>query len=347
MKGKAQSEVINTVVCPIIRNDFVIPMLESLKVNTPSNFRSIVINQCQPNREFEEKLYDNCDYIIRPHYNLGFAMASNLGIRLAPTKYVTVVNDDVLFTSPGWWQGIEETFKKFPMAAAVNCQSPKEPGWGWAEPGYRYLIPERYMTGDLKQLHDRDRELMAKVKEVKAAWEEFQGRGVRDADTGKQLLARLEGRKRKYQETQDALEERILKLSYDKGYISALTEEKNWAVVDAFACWCTVCKTDALAKIGLFDERFRDGGGEDYDFMSRAYQAGYRCLSTSKAWCYHHWGRSKDSPDGFNTALPSIGPHWNCLSTKGFGEQGLWDPDLDCWGRTGVRTDPKIFRHHL
>lgn len=39
-----------------------------------------------------------------------------------------------------------------------------------------------------------------------------------------------------------------------------------------------------------------------------------------------------------------IGGNLIKLSTKGFGKDGLWDPDLDCWGRTGTRTDSTIHR---
>lgn len=337
----------NTIVFPIIRQDCIIPALRSLREFTPSNYRTIVVNQSKPDREFEEALYQEADYVIRTHCNLGFAQGANLGLRLSPAPYATVCNDDVIFTS-SWWDGIVETFERFEAAAACNPQSPKEPGWGWAEPGFRYLIPEPYMKGDLKRLHDKDRSLMLKMKEAKMAWEEFSKRPQRDADTGKQLLARMGGRKQKFQETQDALEHRILELSYDEEYISAMTREKKWAVVDAFACWCTVFRADRLQEIGLFDEMFFPGGGEDYCWQHRCYKAGYRALSTSRSWVWHWWGRSKDSPSGFSTALPNARPHWNKLSTKGFGSEGLYDPDCSVWGEDwSTRTRTEIYRAPL
>jgi len=339
------NQVINTIVFPIIRTDFILPALESLRQNTPQNYRTIVVNQSMPNREFEEKLYSSCDYVIRPHHNLGFAMAANLGVRLSPTPWVMVCNDDTLFINPSWWDGVMATFERFPKACAANSMSTKEPGWGWGEPGYRHLVPKSFMSPHIKPLYDVDRKRMLRVKELKKKWDERAQLATSQAVDG--LWKELEAARRAFQGTQGELEELVLRLSMDPAYIEALIEEKNWMVVDAFACWATVFKADVLEEIGSFDERFRDGGGEDYDFMSRAYGAGYRCLSTSASWIHHFWGQSKDSPSGFGTALPSIGPQWNCLSTKGFGDQGLWDPDLDCWGRTGTRTDPNVFRHHL
>jgi GT2 family glycosyltransferase len=133
-------EIVNTFVIPIVRQDWVLDALKSLKLMTPHNYRTIVVNQTKPNRDFEEQLYASCDYIIRTHKNLGFAQASNLGIRLAPTEYVTVCNDDVRFIWPYWWHGIMESFRRYETAVCINPMSPKEPGWGYGEEGYRYHL---------------------------------------------------------------------------------------------------------------------------------------------------------------------------------------------------------------
>jgi GT2 family glycosyltransferase len=133
-------EVINTFVIPIVRQDYVLDALKSLHLMTPPNYKTIVVNQTEPNREFEWQLYGHCDYIIRTHKNLGFAQASNLGVRLAPTEYVTVLNDDCVFIHPGWWSGIVETFRRYETAVCVNPMSPKEPGWGYGKEGYIYHL---------------------------------------------------------------------------------------------------------------------------------------------------------------------------------------------------------------
>ena len=338
-------DIINTIVCPIIRQDHVLPMLRSLKQNTPANFRTIVINQTQPNREFEAALYEEADYIIRGHYNLGFAQSVNLGIRLASTPYVCACNDDVIFINDAWWNGVIETFERFETAAAVNPQSPKEPGWGWGEPGYRYKIPKAFMTEELQKLHDADRAAMQVLKAAKQALEETQRLGAQDWEL-QVRRKELEAAGSAFQNLQRQLEARTFEFSKNLEYIKSLVEEANWAVVDAFACWCTVFKAEVLEKIGLFDERFFPGGGEDYCWQHRCYKLGYRALSSSRSWVWHWWGQSKDHPRGFDTALPNARAHWNKLSTKGFGKEGLYDPDCGVWGE-GERTDPVIYRAPL
>lgn len=335
-KGKAISSPLNTIVVPIIRSDFVIPMLESLKEHTPPNYRTIIVNQCRPNREFEEELYKHADYIIRTHYNLGFAQASNLGIRLAPSEYITVANDDLVFL-PGWWEGCIVTFERFETAAACCPFSIKEPGWGWGEPGNRYLIPESHKTPELASLIDTDRALMQKVRSAKLEYE--QQRTQETLDTWRVA-------EKEFAVTQERLEGIAFRLAHGTEFLAALVKEKNWMVVDGFALFCPVFKADRLWEIGLLDEKFRDGGGEDYCWIHRCYKAGYRAISTSASLCYHHWGKSKGSPDGYNTALPSISPPWNKLSTDGFAEDGLYRPDVGLWG-SGERTDPEIYRHPL
>ena len=151
-----------------------------------------------------------------------------------------------------------------------------------------------------------------------------------------------------YRLTQEELEGLVLELSEDPAYIEALIAENNWAVVDAFAAWCSIFRADRLEEIGLFDERFVPGGSEDYTWMYDCYSRGYRALSTSRSLVNHFWGRTKGDPDGFNTALPLARPPWNCLSTKGFQERGLFSPDCSVWGEDwSTRVDPVVYQAPL
>ena len=345
-KGKARMDDV-TICTSFIRQDCVLDCLRSIHKYVKSvSYKIVSVNQTIPNREFEEELYSLSDVVIRPHVNWGFSQSMNVAMRIAPTPWICALNDDVLFIDDPF-PGIFETFQRFENAAAVCPQSVKEPGWGWGEPGYRYLVPQTYMNGGLKRLYDRDRELMLKVKKAKSAWEEFNRRPMRDAETGKQLLARLQGRQGKYEKVQAELEAKVLELSYSREYIDALIAEKKWAVVDGFAMYAPVFRADVLAEVGLFDEAF-NAGGEDYDWLCRSAQAGYRNLSTSRSFLYHHWGKSKDDAGGFSTALPRARPPWNCLSTKGFGERGKWRDDVSVWGEDwAVRTDPVVYRAPL
>jgi GT2 family glycosyltransferase len=272
------SNIINTFVFPIVRQDFILPALESLRAHTPHSYRVIVVNQTQPNRDFEDALYLLSDIVIHPHTNYGFAQAANIGARIAPTQYVTIANDDVVFL-PNWWEGIVYEFNRIKNVLVVAPSSPKEPGWGYGKPGY--------------------------------------------------------------------IENLTFDEAQDPANIRALTASKNGAVIDGIAMWLVVFKRAEWAELGMFDERFFPGGGEDYDGSSRIYQAGYRAIATSRSWVWHHWGQSKDAPTGFNVALPNARPQWNKLSTKGFGDEGLWHPDCDVWGHSGERTDPTIYQADL
>ena len=98
-------------------------------------------------------------------------------------------------------------------------------------------------------------------------------------------------------------------------------------------------KREAFELVGLFDEHFFPGSGEDYDWNARAYSQNYRFVNTSYSWVWHHWSKSKDLfasgylEDPYYKPLHL--PYWN-----NFGD--LYPPELnegadfDVWGK---RTD--------
>ncbi len=269
----------NTIVFPIIRHDMIEDAITSLARNAGHEYKVIVVDQTQTNPMLIKWLIANTDLYIRPRVNYGFAQASNIGARLATTEYVTICNDDVVFFSDQWWQGTLDTFERFETCVAVNPMSPKEPGWGYGEEGFR-------MHATLEECFE---------------------------DPGSVVD--------------------VLSQKWDNGK----------SVVDAFAMWCTVMKRDVwVDELGMFDERFIPGSGEDYDAMARIYQAGHRALSTPTSWVWHHWGQSKDEPTGHDVALPIAREPWNKLSTKGFGDKGVWREDCDVWGKGCERTGPVV-----
>lgn len=87
----------------------------------------------------------------------------------------------------------------------------------------------------------------------------------------------------------------------EEGYQWLLDHNRGW--VDGIALWGPTFRRSIFDEIGLFDERFYPGGGEDYDLNARAYDASwgetktrYRMVGTSASFVYHHWG-SSGSPD--------------------------------------------------
>lgn len=96
-------------------------------------------------------------------------------------------------------------------------------------------------------------------------------------------------------------------------------EEYDWLLhyrgghIEGMATWFPVFKKEAVEKIGYFDERFYPGGGEDYDWIARCYSAGYRAISTSKSWVWHHWSKSigsKDKPPRIREAFADVNSLW-------------------------------------
>ena len=128
-------------------------------------------------------------------------------------------------------------------------------------------------------------------------------------------------------------------------------------VIDGFAGWLPVFKREALLTVGLYDERFVWGGGEDYDWMCRAYSCAWpvpreacdpslhrRAVISMKSWVWHHWGKSKDESASLDPRLFEGREGWNKLDD-------LWSPYCDPWGHTRdgdhkpLIRDPKVHVH--
>lgn len=87
-------------------------------------------------------------------------------------------------------------------------------------------------------------------------------------------------------------------------------------------------KRECLLDVGLMDERYFPGSGEDMDWNARAYQKGWRIVSTSKSWVWHHWTKSKDlfASGELEDPYYKNRPYWN--------NQGdIWPKGYDVWGR--------------
>lgn len=160
---------LNTFVIPCIRNDLIAKCLETLYANTPNNFYVIVIDQSIKgiDTSLRDK-YMNLMIIRSPRTdvhrtgNLGFTQATNLGIQLTQTPYMTFLNDDVEFVHPKWWDGIMDTFDKVATATPerpallVNAASIKLPDWSVGRPAGddHYILPykEKYTDEDWDSL---------------------------------------------------------------------------------------------------------------------------------------------------------------------------------------------------
>jgi GT2 family glycosyltransferase len=95
---------------------------------------------------------------------------------------------------------------------------------------------------------------------------------------------------------------------------------------DGVEMFCSVVPMDRFRRVGMLNERFYPGGGEDYDFNRRAAVYGYSCVSTTQSWVFHHWGMSRHCVRA-NVATIDAKLSWNNL-----GE--LWGPLRDITGLT-------------
>jgi GT2 family glycosyltransferase len=117
------------------------------------------------------------------------------------------------------------------------------------------------------------------------------------------------------------------------------------SVVDGAAFIMIYFKREAFEKVGLMDEHFFPGSGEDYDYLARAYSRSYRIVSTSKSWVWHHWTKSKDLfasgtlEDPYYK--PKDHPYWNNMGD-------LYPPEwnegneFDIWGRYKNKKGKKV-----
>lgn len=139
---------LNTFVIPLIRTDLIERCLETLYKHTPHNFYVYVIDQ-SPDGMRQDLIDKYVHMYIRPYRNLGFAKATNTGIKLVETPYFTMCNDDVEFINKKWWQGVLDTFSKVSEATPerpavlVNPSSLKLPDWsvGRASGDDFYILP--------------------------------------------------------------------------------------------------------------------------------------------------------------------------------------------------------------
>lgn len=119
-----------------------------------------------------------------------------------------------------------------------------------------------------------------------------------------------------------------------KHYDDLINKHPIWqkdTLCDGFALTCGIFKRESLKELGLLDERFYPGGGEDYDMMCRGYSKKYRMVGTTKSWVWHWWGKSKDDISGKDPTnkLFESRPRWNDL-----GE--VWGDEFDVWGHRNL-----------
>lgn len=274
----------NTFIIPTCLPERLERCLETLYRNTPPNFYVTVIDWT-PDGLDNERLraqYKNLMIIRTPrtenHHagNLGFAKATNLGIKLVETKYFTMCNDDVEFIDRRWWWGVLDAFKKTTEATPdrpcmmVNPGSVKLPDWSVGRPKGDdfYILPYKlkYTAEDYDHLVN------------------------------------------------------------DELYVNEHLTLMPGSVIDGVTMYCSVFETEKFLEVGMLDEHFYPGGGEDYDYNCRANMFGYRCVGTTMSWIFHHWSTTLSQLDSEKIkATIDDKLRWNNNNEK-------WGEGFDVWG---------------
>lgn len=113
----------------------------------------------------------------------------------------------------------------------------------------------------------------------------------------------------------------------DEHYINEHLTLMPGSVIDGVTMYCSVFETKKFLEVGLLNEKFYPGGGEDYDYNCRANMAGYRCVGTTMSWVWHHWSKSFATIQEAESVKELIDDNlrWN-------NNNELWGENFDIWG---------------
>lgn len=262
----------------------------------------------QSNSDVEKECKGLYHLWVKSYRNLGFSKAMNLGAQMSNTPYITMANDDIEFIDPRWWQGIKDTFAMDEKIVAVNPMSPREGAWGYG-------------------LTDQNKD----------TWTPREG-FARDPDDPESVVPVRDGKPFTYKEFTP------------EDYDFLLNDHPTWTkdtLCDGIAMFFTVFKREGLKEIGLLDERFYPGSGEDYDMMGRIYSCAWpvdrekcdpdfhrRAVGTTKSWIWHWWGKSKEKVGTLDIQMSR--DQWNHINL-------LWPDGFDTWGHNTVNGEKVPF----
>lgn len=125
----------------------------------------------------------------------------------------------------------------------------------------------------------------------------------------------------------------------DKSSILPKTMPKNigGTMVDGAVFVMPYFKREIFDEVGLLDERFFPGSGEDMDMMARVYQKNKRIVSTSLSWIWHWWSKSKDlfASGELEDKYYKPKEYWNNMGD-------LWPEGHDPWGKKDGKLLPRV-----
>lgn len=120
-------------------------------------------------------------------------------------------------------------------------------------------------------------------------------------------------------------------------YVNEHLTIRPGSVVDGINLYCSVVDTQKLLEVGLLDELFYPGSANDYDLGCKASMFGYRCISTTLSWVFHHWSKTFENDELRNLMVQDELKHLD-LRDK-------WADRFDLWGVRCSRNDCDEIMH--
>lgn len=120
----------------------------------------------------------------------------------------------------------------------------------------------------------------------------------------------------------------------DEHYVNEHLTIMPGSVIDGVTMYCSVFETAKFLEVGMLNEKFYPGGGEDYDYNCRANMHGYRCVGTTMSWVYHHWSKSFATIQEQEAIKDLIDDklRWN-------NNNELWGENFDIWGMKDMKPE--------
>jgi GT2 family glycosyltransferase len=110
----------------------------------------------------------------------------------------------------------------------------------------------------------------------------------------------------------------------EKHYVNEHLTIQPGSVIDGINLYCSVVDMRRLYDVGYLDDFWYTGASNDYDLSCRAGMRGYRCVSTTSSWVYHHWSVTFHSEEDMRKLVQPELLHGD-LRTK-------WGDSFDIWG---------------
>lgn len=117
-------------------------------------------------------------------------------------------------------------------------------------------------------------------------------------------------------------------LTKEQHYINEHLTIEPGSIFDGVTMYACVCDTRRFLSVGMLDERYFPGSGEDYDYSCLARMHGFRSVATTKSWVFHHWSSTfralrEEKEEVKSLQMPEL--NWNHNHEK-------WGENFDIWG---------------